>query len=125
MYGSTPIKPPPTVLILGANQRGMPEVYVIGNGLKRLGWSRSQKRRMSPLSMRSLMLSMTTSLRMMSVDLWDSLMSSGVGLPAIELAGNWDDTHALRHNKIVAEQMNFIPISPSQMLIVAIFTTGL
>ena len=30
----------------------------------------------------------------------------------MELMGGWDDTHALRHNKIVTEQMNFIPITP-------------
>ena len=30
----------------------------------------------------------------------------------MELTGGWDDTHALRHNKIVTEEMNFIPITP-------------
>ena len=46
-------------------------------------------------------------------------------MPAIELTGGWDDTHAVRHNKIVAEQMDFIPITPVETLIVAIFITGL
>ena len=59
------------------------------------------------------------------MDLWDSLTSSGVGLPAIELTGGWDDTHAVRHNKIVAEQMDFIPITPVEVVIVAISITGL
>ena len=39
----------------------------------------------------------------------------------MELTGGWDDTHALRHNKIVTEQMNFIPITPVGEHIVAIF----